>query len=120
MQPIEPMFNVYQGQLKLSKAWPRDNLGRPASAASSSWRTPTASVCSPSPRATSPSWACGYSTIYGDAVGGYAPIKDLLKTRVWELSRWRNRAAAAGVGIGGLRIVGNENGDAAERRCPAA
>ena len=28
--------------------------------------------------------ACGYSTIYGDAVGGYAPIKDLLKTRVWQ------------------------------------
>mgnify|MGYP002131000842 CR=1 FL=1 len=48
----------------------------------------------------------------GDAVGGYAPIKDLLKTRVWEISRWRNKAAAAGVGIGGLRIVGNENGDA--------
>ena len=37
--------------------------------------------------------ACGYSTIYGDAVGGYAPIKDLLKTRVWELARWRNRYA---------------------------
>lgn len=37
--------------------------------------------------------ACGYSTIYGDAVGGYAPIKDLLKTRVWELSRWRNEEA---------------------------
>ncbi|WP_297316177.1 NAD+ synthase [Bifidobacterium indicum] len=37
--------------------------------------------------------ACGYSTIYGDAVGGYAPIKDLLKTRVWELARWRNQEA---------------------------
>ncbi len=34
--------------------------------------------------------ATGYSTIYGDAVGGYAPIKDLPKTLVWELSRWRN------------------------------
>ena len=55
--------------------------------------------------------ACGYSTIYGDAVGGYAPIKDLLKTRVWEISRWRNKAAAAGVGIGGLKIVGNEDGN---------
>ncbi|OZG50966.1 NAD+ synthase [Bombiscardovia coagulans] len=39
--------------------------------------------------------ACGYSTIYGDAVGGYAPIKDLLKTRVWQLSRWRNAQAKA-------------------------
>jgi NAD+ synthase (glutamine-hydrolysing) len=34
--------------------------------------------------------ATGYSTIYGDAVGGYAPIKDVPKTMVWELSRWRN------------------------------
>ncbi|MFT4187333.1 MAG: NAD+ synthase [Aeromicrobium sp.] len=34
--------------------------------------------------------ATGYSTIYGDAVGGYAPIKDVPKTLVWELSRWRN------------------------------
>jgi len=39
--------------------------------------------------------ACGYSTIYGDAVGGYAPIKDLLKTRVWQLARWRNAQAQA-------------------------
>ncbi|GAA2076939.1 NAD+ synthase [Aeromicrobium halocynthiae] len=34
--------------------------------------------------------ATGYSTIYGDAVGAYAPIKDLPKTLVWEVSRWRN------------------------------
>ncbi|MFY0405647.1 NAD+ synthase [Solicola sp. PLA-1-18] len=37
--------------------------------------------------------ATGYSTIYGDAVGGYAPIKDVPKTLVWELSRWRNAEA---------------------------
>ncbi len=37
--------------------------------------------------------AVGYSTIYGDAVGGFAPIKDLLKTQVWELARWRNAEA---------------------------
>ncbi len=35
----------------------------------------------------------GYSTIYGDAVGGFAPIKDVPKTLVWELSRWRNAEA---------------------------
>jgi len=35
----------------------------------------------------------GYSTIYGDAVGGFAPIKDVPKTLVWELSRWRNARA---------------------------
>jgi NAD+ synthase (glutamine-hydrolysing) len=37
--------------------------------------------------------AVGYSTIYGDAVGGYAPLKDVLKTQVWELARWRNADA---------------------------
>jgi NAD+ synthase (glutamine-hydrolysing) len=35
----------------------------------------------------------GYSTIYGDAVGGFAPIKDVPKMLVWELSRWRNAEA---------------------------
>ena len=38
--------------------------------------------------------AVGYSTLYGDAVGGYAPIKDLLKSEVWALARWRNKVAA--------------------------
>ncbi|SDH42057.1 NAD+ synthase (glutamine-hydrolysing) [Lentzea fradiae] len=37
--------------------------------------------------------AVGYSTIYGDAVGGFAPIKDVLKTVVWDLARWRNAEA---------------------------
>ena len=35
----------------------------------------------------------GYSTIYGDSVGGFAPIKDVPKTLVWELARWRNAEA---------------------------
>jgi NAD+ synthase (glutamine-hydrolysing) len=39
--------------------------------------------------------AVGYSTLYGDAVGGYAPIKDLLKIEVWALARWRNSRAIA-------------------------
>lgn len=38
--------------------------------------------------------ACGYSTIYGDAVGGFAPLKDVFKTWVWRLAEWRNKAAA--------------------------
>lgn len=37
--------------------------------------------------------AVGYSTIYGDAVGGYAPLKDVDKSRVWALARWRNQTA---------------------------
>ncbi|GAA1163392.1 NAD+ synthase [Kribbella jejuensis] len=39
--------------------------------------------------------AVGYSTIYGDAVGGYAPLKDLPKTLVWRLAKWRNEDAKA-------------------------
>jgi NAD+ synthase (glutamine-hydrolysing) len=37
--------------------------------------------------------ACGYSTLYGDSAGGFGPIKDVLKTLVWDLSRWRNAEA---------------------------
>jgi NAD+ synthase (glutamine-hydrolysing) len=38
--------------------------------------------------------AVGYSTIYGDSVGGFAPLKDVPKSLVWELARWRNAEAA--------------------------
>ncbi|MGX9295172.1 NAD+ synthase [Tsukamurella paurometabola] len=37
--------------------------------------------------------AVGYSTIYGDAVGAYAPIRDVEKSLVWELARWCNKVA---------------------------
>ncbi len=37
--------------------------------------------------------AVGYSTLYGDTAGGFAPIKDVPKTLVWALARWRNRVA---------------------------
>jgi NAD+ synthase (glutamine-hydrolysing) len=40
--------------------------------------------------------AVGYSTIYGDSVGGFAPIKDVPKTLVWSLARWRNSATTEG------------------------
>ncbi len=39
--------------------------------------------------------AVGYSTLYGDAVGGFAPIKDIYKTDVWALATWRNEQAVA-------------------------
>ncbi|MEU6119182.1 NAD+ synthase [Streptomyces sp. NPDC047117] len=38
--------------------------------------------------------ACGYSTLYGDSVGAYGPIKDVYKTVVFQLAKWRNRSAA--------------------------
>jgi NAD+ synthase (glutamine-hydrolysing) len=37
--------------------------------------------------------AVGYSTLYGDSVGGFNPLKDVLKTMVWALARWRNAEA---------------------------
>lgn len=37
----------------------------------------------------------GYSTIYGDAVGGFAPLMDVPKVDVWELAKWRNQSAIA-------------------------
>ncbi len=42
-------------------------------------------------------YAVGYATIYGDMCGGYAPIKDLYKTEVFSLARWRNTVGGAPV-----------------------
>jgi NAD+ synthase (glutamine-hydrolysing) len=39
--------------------------------------------------------AVGYSTLYGDSVGGFNPLKDVPKTMVYRLARWRNRGADA-------------------------
>jgi len=39
--------------------------------------------------------ATGYSTLYGDSVGGFGPIKDVLKTSIWAIARWRNADAEA-------------------------
>lgn len=36
-------------------------------------------------------YATGYCTLYGDMCGGFAPIKDVLKTKVFDLARWRNQ-----------------------------
>lgn len=42
--------------------------------------------------------AAGYSTLYGDSAGGFAPIKDIPKSMVWALAKWRNaQAEAAGI-----------------------
>jgi NAD+ synthase (glutamine-hydrolysing) len=40
--------------------------------------------------------ATGYSTLYGDSAGGFAPIKDVPKTLVWDLARWRNSVGGVG------------------------
>ncbi len=46
-------------------------------------------------------YAVGYATIYGDMCGGYAPIKDLYKTEVFALCRWRNTVGGAPAGSSG-------------------
>lgn len=43
--------------------------------------------------------ATGYCTLYGDMAGGFAVIKDLLKTRVFDLARWRNAHDPFGTGL---------------------
>ncbi len=42
-------------------------------------------------------YAVGYATIYGDMAGAYAPIKDLYKTEVYGLAKWRNTVGGAPV-----------------------
>ncbi len=91
IQPIEPIFNAYQQQLSLENI-AAENLqarirGVIVMAYSNSHNLLTLATGNKS------ELACGYSTIYGDAVGGFAPIKDVLKTRVWELAKWRNSYA---------------------------
>lgn len=108
IQPIEPLFEAFQRQLALQGVAAENLQARIRGVivmASSNSRGVLALATG-----NKSELACGYSTIYGDAVGGYAPIKDLFKTRVWQLARWRNEAARNGIGIGGLPIVGNESG----------
>lgn len=45
-------------------------------------------------------YAVGYATIYGDMAGGYAPLKDLYKTEVYALARWRNTVGDPVVPVG--------------------
>ena len=42
--------------------------------------------------------ATGYCTLYGDMAGGFAVIKDVVKTRVFDLARWRNQHDPYGTG----------------------
>ena len=42
-------------------------------------------------------YAAGYSTLYGDMCGGFAPIKDVWKTKIFELANWRNEHQPTGV-----------------------
>ncbi|MGY0797721.1 NAD+ synthase [Lysobacter sp. A286] len=49
-------------------------------------------------------YAVGYATIYGDMAGGYAPLKDLYKTEVFALARWRNTVGDTTEGSGAVPV----------------
>ena len=91
VQAIAPMVDAFQGELHLSGV-PEENLqarmrGVILMALSNTEGHLVLATGNKS------ELAVGYSTIYGDAVGGFAPLKDVSKTRVWELARFRNELA---------------------------
>ncbi|MEU9624314.1 NAD+ synthase [Streptomyces sp. NPDC048155] len=89
--PIEPMFGAYMGSLGLT-GLAEENLqsrlrGTMLMAVSNQEGQ---IVLAPGNKSE---LAVGYSTLYGDSVGAYGPIKDVYKTSVFRLAKWRNRAA---------------------------
>ena len=60
--------------------------------------------------------AVGYSTLYGDAVGGFAPIKDIYKTDVWALATWRNAQAKEDGEVAPIPVRSIEKEPSAELR----
>ncbi|MEU1310835.1 NAD+ synthase [Streptomyces cinnamoneus] len=90
--PIAPMFDAYMGALGLT-GLAEENLqsrlrGTMLMAVSNQEGH---IVLAPGNKSE---LACGYSTLYGDSVGAYGPIKDVYKTGIFRLARWRNDAAA--------------------------
>jgi NAD+ synthase (glutamine-hydrolysing) len=90
-QPIAPMMTAYQEQLQLSGV-AEENLqarlrGVVLMALSNSEGHLVLATGNKS------ELSVGYSTLYGDTVGGFAPLKDVPKTLVWQLARWRNEEA---------------------------
>ncbi len=66
--------------------------------------------------------AVGYATLYGDMCGAYAPLKDVYKTAVYRLSRWRNQAGNGDRGTGNMQVAGGAgplaSGGAQDRAAP--
>ena len=92
VQPIAPMVDAFEGELHLSGIAAENLQARMRGVilmAISNAEGPLVLATG-----NKSELAVGYSTIYGDAVGGFAPIKDVLKTQVWKLARWRNEAGA--------------------------
>lgn len=91
--PIGPMFDAYQAGLHLSGLAEENLQARIRGVILMGISNAEGPMVLATGNKTEIS--VGYSTIYGDAVGGFAPIKDVPKTLVWQLCRWRNAQAVA-------------------------
>lgn len=88
---IEPMFDAYMGELGLTGLAEENLQSRLRGTMLMALSNQEGQiVLAPGNKSE---LAVGYSTLYGDSVGAYGPIKDVYKTSVFRLARWRNRAA---------------------------
>ena len=92
-EPIEPSFSVFQSQLSLADLAGENLQARIRGVILMALSNSEGHLTLTTGNKTE--LAVGYSTIYGDSVGGFAPIKDVSKSMVWELARWRNASALA-------------------------
>ncbi|MFC8866100.1 NAD+ synthase [Streptomyces sp. NPDC057148] len=89
--PIEPMFDAYTGALELTGLAEENLQSRLRGTLLMAISNQEGHlVLAPGNKSE---LAVGYSTLYGDSVGAYGPIKDVYKTSVFRLAEWRNRAA---------------------------
>nr|WP_248296309.1 NAD+ synthase [Streptomyces sp. S1D4-11] len=89
--PIAPMFDAYMGALGLTGLAEENLQSRLRGTVLMALSNDEGHiVLAPGNKSE---LAVGYSTLYGDSVGAYAPIKDVYKTSVFALARWRNRSA---------------------------
>ncbi|MFF3242396.1 NAD+ synthase [Streptomyces sp. NPDC002870] len=89
--PIEPMFDAYMSSLGLTGLAEENLQSRLRGTTLMALSNQEGHiVLAPGNKSE---LAVGYSTLYGDSVGAYGPIKDVYKTTVFRLAKWRNRAA---------------------------
>lgn len=90
--PIAPMFDAYMGATELSGLAEENLQSRLRGTLLMALSNQEGHiVLAPGNKSE---LAVGYSTLYGDSVGAYGPIKDVYKTSVFQLARWRNRFAS--------------------------
>lgn len=92
-EPIESMVNAFESQLGLSGVAAENLQARMRGVILMGLSNAEGHLTLTTGNKTE--LAVGYSTIYGDSVGGFAPIKDVEKTLVWKLAIWRNEFAIA-------------------------